>query len=44
LHAAGIPTLTVTPPSLDALFLENYGQVLDPEQVADDESLAGASR
>lgn len=25
LHAVGIHTLTVTPPSLDALFLQNYG-------------------
>ncbi len=38
-HAAGIHTLTVTPPSLDALFLQNYGQTLDP-----DEAAAGGSR
>jgi ABC-2 type transport system ATP-binding protein len=31
LHAAGIHTLTVTPPSLDALFLRNYGQAAGPD-------------
>lgn len=30
LHASGIHTLTVTPPSLDALFLRNYDERLDP--------------
>ncbi|MEZ5096011.1 MAG: DUF4162 domain-containing protein [Nocardioides sp.] len=29
LHAARIHTLTVTPPSLNALFLRNYGEALD---------------
>jgi ABC-2 type transport system ATP-binding protein len=29
LHAARIHTLTVTPPSLDALFLRNYGESVD---------------
>lgn len=43
LHAAGIHTLTVTPPSLDALFLQNYGPALGPDQAAADESLAEAS-
>lgn len=43
LHAAGIHTLTVTPPSLDALFLRNYGPTLDPHEAAADESLAEAS-
>ncbi len=36
LHAAGILTLTVTPPSLDALFLRNYGLALGPDGIADD--------
>ncbi len=44
LHAAGIHTLTVTPPSLGTLFLRNYGQALDPGETADDETLAEASR
>jgi ABC-2 type transport system ATP-binding protein len=44
LHAAGIHTLTVTPPSLDALFLRNYSQAMDPGETADDGSLAEASR
>lgn len=39
LHAAKIRTLTVTPPSLDALFLRNYGDV-----VTADETLAGAAQ
>lgn len=39
LHAARIRTLTVTPPSLDALFLRNYGDV-----VTADETLAGAAQ
>jgi len=34
LHAAGIHTLTVTPPSLDALFLLSYGQTPEPEDAA----------
>jgi ABC-2 type transport system ATP-binding protein len=34
LHEAGIHTLTVTPPSLDALFLENYGEQLDAAETA----------
>ncbi|MCB0908329.1 MAG: ABC transporter ATP-binding protein [Nocardioidaceae bacterium] len=36
LHAAQLHTLTVTPPSLNALFLSNYGEALD-----DDEEAAG---
>ena len=43
LHAAGIHTLTVTPPSLDALFLRNYGPTLDPDEAAADESRAESS-
>ncbi len=38
LHSARISTLTVTPPSLDALFLRNYGDVHedgDPRPVAE---------
>jgi ABC-2 type transport system ATP-binding protein len=42
LHAARIHTLTVTPPSLDALFLRNYGEVLDEQEAAD--TLAGTAR
>ncbi|PYI64342.1 ABC transporter ATP-binding protein [Arthrobacter livingstonensis] len=42
LHAAGIHTLTLTPPSLDALFLRNYGPPLGPDEAAADESLAEA--
>ncbi len=44
LHAAGIHTLTVTPPSLDALFLQNYGETLDPDEAASDGGLAEAAR
>ncbi len=44
LHAASIHTLTVTPPSLGALFLQNYGEALDPDEAAGDESLKKASR
>ncbi|MEO9222226.1 MAG: ABC transporter ATP-binding protein, partial [Mycobacteriaceae bacterium] len=44
LHVAGIHTLTVTPPSLDALFLQNYGETLDPNENASDENLAEAAR
>jgi ABC-2 type transport system ATP-binding protein len=43
LHAAGIHTLTVTPPSLDALFLRNYGPILDPEEAVESESLTETS-
>ncbi|HZX07894.1 MAG TPA: ABC transporter ATP-binding protein, partial [Kribbella sp.] len=32
LHAARIHTLTVTPPSLDALFLSNYGDAFDARE------------
>jgi ABC-2 type transport system ATP-binding protein len=39
LHRARITTLTVTPPSLDSLFLRNYGEGLDGE-----ESLAEVGR
>lgn len=35
LHAARIHTLTVTPPSLDALFLRNYGEALDAKESAE---------
>ncbi|MEO7943863.1 MAG: ABC transporter ATP-binding protein, partial [Marmoricola sp.] len=44
LHAAGIHTLTVTPPSLDALFLQNYQQTLDPDESDADGNLAEAAR
>ncbi len=37
LHAARIRTLTVTPPSLDALFLRTYGEALDASEGADGE-------
>ena len=39
LHTAGIHTLTARPPSLDALFLRNYGEVLD--EAERDEHLEG---
>jgi ABC-2 type transport system ATP-binding protein len=42
LHAARIHTLTVTPPSLDALFLRTYGQALDAQETG--EALAEATR
>ena len=42
LHAARIHTLTVTPPSLDALFLRTYGEALDPQETG--ETLAEAAR
>jgi len=42
LHAARIHTLTVTPPSLDALFLRNYGET--PDAPDSRESLAEAPR
>ena len=32
LHAARIHTLTVTPPSLDALFMQAYGDALDARE------------
>jgi ABC-2 type transport system ATP-binding protein len=35
LHAARIRTLTVTPPSLDALFLRTYGEAPDPQETGD---------
>lgn len=35
LHAARIRTLTVTPPSLDALFLRTYGEALDAQETGD---------
>ena len=35
LHAARIHTLTVTPPSLDALFLRSYGDAPDAREVGD---------
>ena len=44
LHEAGIHTLTVTPPSLGTLFLENFGETLEPDESAGEESLAGAAR
>ena len=43
LHAASIHTLTVTPPSLDALFLRSYGQRLGADDADADEILAQAS-
>jgi ABC-2 type transport system ATP-binding protein len=42
LHAARIQTLTVTPPSLDALFLRTYGEALDAQESG--ETLAEATR
>ncbi|GAA3347056.1 ABC transporter ATP-binding protein [Amorphoplanes nipponensis] len=42
LHAARIHTLTVTPPSLDALFLHAYGETLDARETG--ETLAEATR
>jgi ABC-2 type transport system ATP-binding protein len=42
LHAARIHTLTVTPPSLDALFLRTYGEALDAQESG--ETLAEAAR
>ena len=42
LHAARIHTLTVTPPSLDELFLRSYGEALDAGQTG--ETLTGAGR
>ena len=42
LHAARIHTLTVTPPSLDALFLRTYGEALDARETG--ETLAEAAR
>ncbi len=44
LHTAGIHTLTVTPPSLDALFLQNYQQTLGPDESHTDGNLAEAAR
>jgi polyether ionophore transport system ATP-binding protein len=35
LHAARIHTLTVTPPSLDALFLRTYGEPLDDQETGE---------
>ncbi len=35
LHAARIHTLTVTPPSLDALFLRTYGEALDAREAGE---------
>jgi ABC-2 type transport system ATP-binding protein len=43
LHVAGIHTLTVTPPSLGALFLQNYGETLDANENTGEDSLAVAS-
>ncbi len=42
LHAARIHTLTVTPPSLDALFLRTYGEALDAQETG--ETLAETAR
>jgi ABC-2 type transport system ATP-binding protein len=42
LHAARIHTLTVTPPSLDALFLRNYADPVDAREPG--ETPAGATR
>ena len=42
LHAARIHTLTVTPPSLDALFLRTYGEALDAQETGG--TLAEAAR
>jgi ABC-2 type transport system ATP-binding protein len=35
LHAARIQTLTVTPPSLDALFLRTYGEPFDAQETSE---------
>jgi ABC-2 type transport system ATP-binding protein len=43
LHTAGIHTLTVTPPSLDALFLRSYQQTLGSDGAAADHNLADAT-
>jgi ABC-2 type transport system ATP-binding protein len=43
LHRAGIHTLTVTPPSLDALFLQNYEQSPGPDNAADTVTAAEAA-
>jgi ABC-2 type transport system ATP-binding protein len=42
LHAARIHALTVTPPSLDALFLRTYGEPLDAQETG--ETHAGVAR
>jgi ABC-2 type transport system ATP-binding protein len=42
LHTARIRALTVTPPSLDALFLHTYGKALDANETG--ETLAEAAR
>ena len=42
LHAARIHTLTVTPPSLDALFLRTYGETFDARETG--EAVAEAAR
>jgi ABC-2 type transport system ATP-binding protein len=42
LHAARIHTLTVTPPSLDALFLHTYGETPDTGET--DPTLTEAGR
>ncbi len=44
LHQAGIATLTVAPPSLGALFLRSYGEAIDPDETALQESPAQAPR
>jgi ABC-2 type transport system ATP-binding protein len=36
LHRARIHTLTVTPPSLNALFLRNYGEALDRDETGEE--------
>jgi len=43
LHAAGIHTLTVTPPSLDALFLRNYEKSPTPDEADGDVVAAEAA-
>ncbi|MEO8220240.1 MAG: ABC transporter ATP-binding protein [Specibacter sp.] len=43
LHTAGIHTLTVTPPSLDALFLRNYESAPDADRAADNATAAEAA-
>ncbi|WP_111720646.1 ABC transporter ATP-binding protein [Homoserinimonas sp. OAct 916] len=44
LHEAGIHTLTVTPPSLAALFLRSYGETPGPDESVGEESLAETGR
>ncbi len=44
LHEATIHTLTVTPPSLDELFLRNYDEPVEADETTGEEHLAEAAR